>query len=149
MGKTIGVILAATATIAAAPATAMAESWARFSTTDRTAYLVDLDTLSPTDGLAKTRIARVPLGEDASERGHEVEELTVRCTDKQFQSGATISYGPDGAEIDRYTEETPWEPARDGTLYANVVSFVCEDMRPADATSYPTLQAFIEGGRAR
>ena len=135
------------ATAFAAPAEA--ETWARFSSTDRTAYLVDLDTLTPTDGLANTRIARVPLGDDAAERGHEVEEITIRCADKQFRSGATISYGPDGVETDRYTEETSWESAREGTQYAHVLSFACEDMRPAGATPYPTLQAFMEGGRGR
>ena len=149
MGKIIGVLVAATAAIAAAPATARAETWARFSSTDRTAYLVDLDTLTLTDGVANTRIARVPMGDDAAERGHEVEEVAIRCADKQFRSGATISYGPDGVETDRYTEETPWEPAREGTLYAGVLSFACEDMRPAGATPYPTLQAFMEGGRGR
>ena len=148
MGR-ITIIMAATAFATAFAAPATAETWARFSSTDRTAYLVDLDTLTPTEGLATTRIARVPLGDDAAERGHEVEEITIRCADKQFRSGATISYGPDGAETDRYTDETPWEPAREGTLYAGVLSFACEDMRPADATPYPTLQAFMEGGRGR
>jgi hypothetical protein len=148
MGRITRIITGAVlATALAAPAGA--ETWARFSSTDRTVYLVDLDTLTPTDGLANSRIARVPLGDDAAERGHEVEEITMRCADKQFRSGATISYGPDGAETDRYTEETAWEPARDGTLYAGVMSFVCEDMRPADATPYPTLKAFMEGGRGR
>ena len=144
MGRMTTIMAAAVfATAFAAPATA--ETWARFSSTDRTAYLVDLDTLTPADGLASTRIARVPVGDDAAERGHEVEEVAIRCADKQFRSGATISYGPDGLETDRYAEETPWEPARDGTLYANVMSFVCEDMRPANAIPYPTLQAFMEG----
>lgn len=130
-------------------APAKAESWAQFSSTDRTAYLVDLDTLTPTDGVANTRLARVPLGEDAAERGHEMEEVAVRCGDKQFRSGAAISYGPDGSETDRYTEETSWDPAREGTLYASILSFACEDMRPAGATPYPTIAAFIESGRGR
>ena len=87
-------------------------------------------------------------GEDTFARDRK-EEVAVRCGDKQFRSGATISYGPDGSETDRYTEETSWDPAREGTLYASILSFACEDMRPAGATPYPTIAAFIESGRGR
>ncbi|MBD3837356.1 MAG: hypothetical protein IE911_11830 [Brevundimonas sp.] len=123
-----------------------AQTWTLFSTTDRTAYLVDADTLAATDGMATTRLARVPRTGDAGELNYDTEEVEVRCSDQQSRSGLSVSYGPDGAETDRYSEESPWERAPDGTIYADVVSFVCGDRRPA-GTPYPDIAAFIAAGR--
>ena len=123
-----------------------AESWARFSS-DRTMYLVDLDTLTPTDGMAAVRLARVPATGDASDLSHEVEAVDVRCSDKQTRSGETVAYGPDGAEADRYSEETPWESTPATGVYGSIAAFVCDDLRPANSQAYPTVQAYIEAGR--
>ena len=133
------------ATAFAAPAGA--ETWARFSSTDRTAYLVDLDSLMPTDGAATIRLARVPAAGDTGDLSHEAEVVMVRCADRQAQSGATVTYGPTGEEVDRYTEETPWETPSANSLYGLLLGFSCDDTRPAQVTPYPTIQAFIAGGR--
>lgn len=130
----------------AASSPAAAESWALFSTTDRTAYLVDVDTLSPVDNAAVARIARVPREGDADDQSYETEEIEVRCGDRKSRSGVSVSYGPDGVETDRYADETPWETARAETVYAQVVSFVCGDLQPAGAPT-PTIAAFIAAGR--
>lgn len=140
-------IMAATAFATAFAAPATAETWARFSSTDRTAYLVDLDTLTPTEGAATIRLARVPAGGDIGDLSHETETVMVRCADRQVQSGATVSYGPTGEEADRYTEETPWETPSANSLYGLLLGFSCDDTRPAQVTPYPTIQAFIAGGR--
>lgn len=143
-------IVAAAAVCAAGPRAgagpAAAQNWTLFSTTDRTAYLVDADTLAATDGTATTRLARVPRSGDAGDLSYDTEEVEVRCADQQSRSGLSVAYGPDGAETDRYTEESPWERAPDGTIYADVVSFVCDDTRPA-GTPYPDIAAFIAAGR--
>ncbi len=136
---------AALAMVFAGPAGA--ETWARFSSTDRTAYLVDLDSLTPTDGAATIRLARVPAQGDAGDLSHETEVVMVRCADRQAQSGATVAYGPTGEETDRYTEETPWETPSATSLYGLLLGFSCDDTRPAQVTRYPTIQAFIAGGR--
>lgn len=123
-----------------------AQTWTLFSTTDRTAYLVDADTLAATDGMATPHLARVPRTGDAGDLSYDTEEVEVRCSDQQSRSGLSVSYGPDGAETDRYSEESPWERAPEGTIYANVVSFVCGDRRPG-GTPYPDIAAFIAAGR--
>lgn len=147
MGR-MNTIMAAAVLATAFAGPAGAETWARFSSTDRTAYLVDLDTLTPTDdGAAAIRLARVPAAGDTGDLSHETEVVMVRCADRQAQSGATVSYGPTGEETDRYTEETPWETPSANSLYGLLLGFSCDDTRPAQVTPYPTVQAFIAGGR--
>lgn len=146
MIRTIGVAaILATAAIASPSA---AESWAAFSRSDATVYLVDVDALTPVDGVATTRMARVPARGEATNLSHETEEVMVRCSDGQSRSGATVTYGADGAETDRYSEDTPWEATPAGGIYGAIKSFACEDMRPQTAT-FPTIQAFIAGGRGQ
>jgi len=146
MIRTIGVAaILATAAIASPSA---AESWAAFSRSDATVYLVDVDALTPVDGVATTRMARVPARGEATDLSHETEEVMVRCSDGQSRSGATVTYGADGAETDRYSEDTPWEATPAGGIYGAIKSFACEDMRPQTA-AFPTIQAFIAGGRGQ
>lgn len=146
MIRTIGVAaILATAAIASPSA---AESWATFSRSDATVYLVDVDALAPVDGVATTRMARVPVRGEATNLSHETEEVMVRCSDGQSRSGATVTYGADGAETDRYSEDTPWEATPAGGIYGAIKSFACEDMRPQTA-AFPTIQAFIAGGRGQ
>lgn len=146
MIRTIGVTaILATAAIASPSA---AESWAAFSRSDATVYLVDVDALTPVDGVATTRMARVPARGEATNLSHETEEVMVRCSDGQSRSGATVTYGADGAETDRYSEDTPWEATPAGGIYGAIKSFACEDMRPQTA-AFPTIQAFIAGGRGQ
>lgn len=146
MIRTIG--LAAMMATAALASPVAAESWAAFSRSDATVYLVDLDGLTPVDGVATTRMARVPARGDAANLSHETEEVMVRCSDGQSRSGATVTYGPDGAETDRYSEDTPWEATPSGGVYGGIKSFACEDMRP-QTTAFPTIAAFIAGGRGQ
>ena len=143
MIRTIGVAaILATAAIASPSA---AESWATFSRSDATVYLVDVDALAPVDGVATTRMARVPARGEATNLSHETEEVMVRCSDGQSRSGATVTYG---AETERYSEDTPWEATPAGGIYGAIKSFACEDMRPQTA-AFPTIQAFIAGGRGQ
>lgn len=145
MIRTIGVAaILATAAIASPSA---AESWAVFSRSDATVYLVDLDALTPVDGVATTRMARVPARGEATNLSHETEEVMVRCSDSQSRSGATVTYGADGAETDRYSDDTPWE-STSGGIYGAIKHYACEDMRPQTA-AFPTIQAFIAGGRGQ
>lgn len=146
MIRTIG--LAAMMAMAALASPVAAESWAAFSRSDATVYLVELDGLTPVDGVATTRMARVPARGDAANLSHETEEVMVRCSDGQSRSGATVTYGPDGAETDRYSEDTPWEATPSGGVYSGIKSFVCEEMRP-QTTAFPTISAFIAGGRGQ
>ena len=88
MIRTIGVAaILATAAIASPSA---AESWAAFSRSDATVYLVDIGALTPVDGVATTRMARVPARGEATNLSHETEEVMVRCSDGQSRSGATV-----------------------------------------------------------
>jgi hypothetical protein len=125
---------------------AAAESWSRFSATDRIAYLVDLDQLNAVDGVVAARFARVPSQGDAADQSHEIEEVSIRCSDGQSRTTTNVTFGADGAETDRYSEETPWEATPAGGIYGALKSFACDSMRPRGDT-WPTIAAFIAAGR--
>lgn len=132
--------------VLAAATPAAAETWTQFSASDRIIYLVDQDTLTPVDGIAATRFARVPAQGDASDLSHEVEELSVRCSDGYSRTTATIVYGPDGATGERMAEDAEWDSTPSGGIYGGIKSYVCDNMRPR-AESFPTISAFIAAGR--
>lgn len=132
--------------VLAAASPAAAETWTRFSASDKTVYVVDQDTLTATDGVAIVRFARVPSQGDATDLSHEVEEVAIRCSDGQSRTVATVSHGPDGAETDRYAEESAWDATPSGGVYGGLKSFACEDMRP-QGKSFPTVAAFVADGR--
>ncbi len=146
MIRTIGVAAILATTAIASPSAA--ESWAVFSRSDSTVYLVDVDALTPVDGVATTRMARVPARGEATNLSHETEEVMVRCSDGQSRSGATVTYGADGVETDRYSEDTPWEATTSTSIYGAIKHYACEDMRPQTA-AFPTLAAFIADGRSQ
>lgn len=125
---------------------AAAESWARFSANDQTIYLVDLDTLAPVDGIASAHMGRVPAKGDATDLSYETEVVLIRCSDGLSKSGENVSYGPDGAEIDRYTDEGAWSAS--GGVYESIKRFACEEVRPA-GDPFPTIAAFIAAGRSQ
>ena len=127
---------------------AAAESWAAFSRSDAVVYLVDIDALTPVDGVATTKMARVHTRGETTDLSHETEEVMVRCSDGQSRSGATVTYGKDGAETDRYSEDTPWEATPAGGIYGAIKSFACEEMRP-QAARFSTIAAFIAAGRGQ
>ncbi|NBB63484.1 hypothetical protein GVN18_29915 [Pseudomonas sp. ODNR1LW] len=132
--------------ILAAASPVAAETWTRFSASNTLVYLVDQDTFAATDGIATVRFARVPTQGEATDLSHEVEEVAIRCSDGQSRTVVTVNYGPDGAETDRYSEETPWEDTPSGGVYGGLKSFACEDMRP-QGKSYPTVAAYLADGR--
>ncbi|WP_395944999.1 hypothetical protein [Brevundimonas sp.] len=132
------------ALVAATPAGA--ENWSRFSSSDRTAYLVDQDTLTAVDGVVTVRFARIPTQGDAGDQSHESEEVAIRCSDGQSRTTADVTHGPDGAETDRVAEDGAWEATPSGGVYGALKSFACDDMRP-QGESWPTIAAFIAAGR--
>lgn len=140
--------LALVGALAAAATPAAAENWRRFSTSDRIVYLVDLDTLAAVDGVSAVHFARVPTEGAADNQEHEREEVAVRCSDGYSRTTLNLTFGPDGAETDRYAEQTEWEATPGGGIYGLIKSFACDDMRP-QGSDWPSVAAFIAAGRGR
>ena len=57
-----------------------------------------------------------------------------------------VEYGPDGAEVDRYPDESDWVSARAGTIPGILKEIACDGVR-ANPPTWPTVRAFIEAGR--
>ncbi|KAK0332045.1 hypothetical protein LTR94_026485 [Friedmanniomyces endolithicus] len=127
-------------------APASAETWKRFSASDRTVYLVDEDSLVPVEGVVTTRFARVPTRGEAADQTHDIEEVQFRCADSQSKTVVEISYGADGAEAERFADEAEWEAAPTSGLIAQLKSLACDNMR-AQGESFASIAAFIAAGR--
>lgn len=137
-------IVGAAALAIATPAAA--ERWAQFSANDQTIYFVDLDTLTPVDGIVSAHMGRAPAKGDASDLSYDTEVVLMRCADGQSKPGEIVTYGPDGAETDRYTDDGPWGPS--GGVYESIKRIACENALPA-STPFPTIAAFITAGRGQ
>ena len=144
-----GGALLAGACVMAAAAPASAENWGRFSNSDHTVYLVDLDAMTPVDGVVTTWLARVPAQGPATDLRRDTEEVMVRCADGKVRSGASVTYDASGAETDRSNDDTPWDTVSEGGVYGAIKSFACDGLRPSGPTFWPSIQAFIEGGRGK
>lgn len=125
---------------------ASAESWAQFSSNDQTLYVIDLDTLTPVDGIVSAHMGRVPAKGDASDLSYDTEVVLMRCADGQSKAGEIVIYGPTGAETDRYTDEGPWGPS--GGVYESIKRIACENALPA-STPFPTIAALIAEKRGQ
>ncbi|WAC59182.1 hypothetical protein [Brevundimonas sp. SL130] len=132
--------------ILAAASPVAAETWTRFSASDSIIYIVDQDTLTATDGVTNVRFARIPAKGDATDLSHELEEVAIRCSDGQSRTVSTVTHGPDGAETDRYADESDWDATPSGGVYGGLKAFACEDMRP-QGKSFQTIAAFVANGR--
>ena len=132
------------AVVVAQPA---AEDWHRFSGSASTSYFVEVTEI-PAPGAAEVtvRMARVPTDGDADDLSHSIERIAFRCAAGEMKIGETVEYGADGAEADRYDDGLSWEDVPPDSVMAYLKSFACDNMR-STATTYPSIQAFIEGGR--
>jgi len=129
------------------PARAMAEQWQLISSSTTTAYLADIDSIATAEGVTTIRIARVRKAPaNPADLSHAVDEYGFRCSADQIRFVATSDYGSDGALIERYVEDAPWEDIGDSALFNYIHDVACDGDRSADGT-WPNVQAFMASDR--
>lgn len=141
MGKLIKGLSASLLVLALATPAA-AESWARFSATDRTSYLIDLDTLAQVDGIATTVMAKVPRDASGADYTYETEQVFIRCSDGSSKGGTVSTYDATGTLVDSYTDAMEWERTLPGGVYASIKNMVCDNHQPTEG-AHPTIVAYV------
>lgn len=122
-----------------------ADSWDPFSRSADRAYLTNTGGFVRSDGVTKVTVARVPLNAPAGDLGYSAYEIELRCGAKQSRTTATIEYGPDGVQTDRFDDPEDWGPysaqSRDGYLS----QVACDGARAEQ--NWPSIKAFIDAGK--
>lgn len=126
---------------------AAAENWNVISRTANNALMVDVDATAVTGEITTIPMATVPRRGEAGDYSHSVETYEFNCGAGQWRTVGIIEYGGDGAETDRIPEEGgSWEPIRANTLPDFLKQIACDGSR-ADPPTWPTVKAFVDGGR--
>jgi hypothetical protein len=126
---------------------AAAENWNSVTRTTNNAFMVDVDAIAAVDGITSAPVATVPRNGDAGDYSHSVETYQFRCAARQWRTAGLVDYASDGTEADRVPEDgASWEPVRANTLPDFLKQIVCDGSR-SQAGAWPTLKAFVDGGR--
>lgn len=120
-----------------------AETWHAFSRSANSAYMADVDAIVVEGDITRITLAIVPLRGEAGDFSHTVDTYEFRCGPNQWRTPVSVEYGPDGAEVGRYPDESDWLPARDGTVPGILKEIACDGVR-ANPPTWPTIRAFVE-----
>jgi hypothetical protein len=128
---------------AAAPA---GEDWNPFSRSTVKVYMADVNSFRTVGDVVSARIARVPLAGEPGDYSYAADEIEMRCAAKQSRTVASIEYGPDGVQTDRYDDPEEWAAYAPDTRDAYLSQLVCDGDRASPPT-WPSIRAFIDAGR--
>lgn len=135
------------ATLFATAGAASAENWNTVSNSRNSAFMIEIDGIAVTGDITRVPVATVPRNGDAADYSHSVETYEFKCESRQWRTVGIVEYGEDGAEADRIPEEGgSWEPIRPNTLPDYLKQVACDGVR-ADPPTWPSIKAFIDGGR--
>ncbi|HVK42290.1 MAG TPA: surface-adhesin E family protein [Phenylobacterium sp.] len=127
---------------------AASETWQVFSRSVNNAFMTDPDSITTEGEITSIKVATVPREGESGDLSHSIETYQFRCDADQWRTAGVIEYGPDGVEAGQYPEEdAAWEALRRDTLPNYLKEIACEGAR-AVPPHWPTIQAFIEAGRA-
>lgn len=126
---------------------ALAENWNTVSRSPNNAFMAEVDGIVVNGEITTVPVATVSRRGEAGDYSHSVETYEFKCAARQWRTAGIVEYGADGAEADRIPEEGgSWEPVRSNTLPDFLKQVACDGMR-ADPPSWPSIKAFVDGGR--
>lgn len=132
---------------AAAPAaTPAGEDWNAFSRSTLKVYMTDVNGFTTTGDVISARSARVPLGGQPGDYSYASDEVEFRCAAKQSRTVASVEYGPDGVQTDRFEDPEEWAAYIPNTRDAYLSLIVCDGDR-ANPPTWPSIKAYIDAGR--
>lgn len=126
---------------------ALAQNWNTVSRSPNNAFMAEVDAIVVTGDVTSVSVATVPRRGEATDYSHSVETYEFKCGSSQWRTAGIVEYGEDASEADRIPEEGgSWEPIRSNTLPDFLKQVVCDGMR-ADPPTWPSIKAFVDGGR--
>lgn len=135
-----------TAPVATPPA---GEEWHRVAATEQRAYLADINSIAVSGDVTTIQAASVPrVVETATDQTHSQDTYAFRCEADEFRVPVSFDHGPDGEVAEQFDEaEAAWEPLPRSGLPSFLKTMACDRGRSPD-DPYPSIAAFIAGGRA-
>lgn len=142
-----GAVQAQDAAVTPTAPVAGSEEWHSISRNSDRVYLANVGTMSQIDDVTTILVARVARKPASpTDYSYSADEYAYRCAANQVRPGASVEYGPDGAETDRFEDGGDWEPVRSGTLDEFVKQVVCDGER-ANPPVFRSIKAFMDAGR--
>lgn len=139
----LGLSLATVSTAGAASA----QEWHSISRNAERVYMANVGGMTVVDDVTTIMVARVPRKPaSATDYSYTADEYAYRCAANQVRPGASVEYGEDGSETNRFEDGGDWEAVRPETLDAFVKQVACDGER-ANPPVFPTIKAFMEAGR--
>lgn len=137
---------AQTAPAVAPAATPAGDDWNPFSRSAIKVYMTNVNGFKTTGDVTRALSARVPLEGQPGDYSYAADEVEFRCAAKQSRTVASIEYGPDGVQTDRFEEPEEWAPYTPNTRDAYLSMIVCDGDR-ANPPTWPSIKAYIDAGR--
>lgn len=131
----------------AAPQASGQPEWQVLSRSQRTAYLFDASTIQMRNGVTEVQMARAPLAPGSDEPAWTLQTYEFRCSAGEYRTTRIAEFGADGspaAPIESLDEA--FEAVAANGLSGFLKAVACDGERPSPPY-YPTLQAWIAGGR--
>jgi len=143
--KAILPLLSTVLALVAAPA--VAEDWHKFSSSESRAYLADVDSITVDGNVTAIRVAIVSRTAAAGDYHHVVDQFNFRCDANQMRTVMSNDYDETGNLTDSYPEpDAEWEAVVARSYPSVVKSVACDGARSSEG-SWPSIVAFVDGGR--
>jgi hypothetical protein len=126
---------------------ASAQEWHPISRNSDRVYLADVGGMGVVEGVTTIMVARVVRRPSSpTDYSYTADQYDYRCATNQVRPGASVEYGEDGAETNRFEDGGDWETVRADTLDAYVKQVACDGER-ANPPVFPSIRAFMDAGR--
>lgn len=126
---------------------ASAQEWHSISRNAERVYLADVGGMGVVDDITTIMVARVARRPSSpTDYSYTADEYAYKCAANQVRPGASVEYGEDGTETNRFEDGGDWETVRPDTLDAFVKQVACDGER-ANPPVFPSIKAFMDAGR--
>lgn len=126
---------------------ASAQEWHSISRNAERVYLADVGGMTVVDDVTTIMVARVSRKPASpTDYSYTADEYAFRCGASQIRPGASVEYGEDGTETNRFEDGGTWEIVRTNTLDEFVKQVACDGER-ANPPVFPSIRAFMDAGR--
>lgn len=124
-----------------------AQEWHSISRNAERVYLADVGGMGVVDDVTTIMVARVARRPSSpTDYSYTADEYAYKCATNEVRPGASVEYGEDGSETNRFEDGGEWETVRPDTLDAFVKQVACDGER-ANPPVFPSIKAFMDAGR--
>lgn len=128
------------------PAEAEGPSWAQFSQSASSNFLINGGEIETVGDEVRVTVARVPKAGDPADYSHVIDVFAVRCDAGQSHLVSSAEAYEDGEVTEAFDADEPWADIQEGSFDAALREIGCGRAR-ASGDSFPSVKAYIDAGR--